>query len=360
LIIIDKCTYFYAEIKVIDNLFHKHLNLLIQHMKTILSFPNFFFSFFIVLGLTFFPNPASAQFGKQLSNSIQRAAERVVERKLTQKVEKKVSEKMDSILVDDKKKPANHGESSNTNKSTSTSSNASTTSTIPSENKTVVSWSFDMTTTDKNGKLSKMNYKISFDKSASGMKGTSEENGKNQNAFWMIGDLQEKELIFVSGETKEGKPKGTKIKMGGENLMFRMVERLAKKNMDNKVQECGTSMTNIKKTGASKKIQGYNCSEYLLENDCSKSTFWITTDIDLTMDLRENYLFGFNVNALGAVNATKEWVKAGYPEKGASLEMDYLNKKDNTRFKSVITDFRKGEIYLDVFDTSGMEINATK
>jgi demethoxyubiquinone hydroxylase (CLK1/Coq7/Cat5 family) len=361
LTIIDKCTYFYGKFKIhLSNPFQ-------QHMKTIPAFPNLLFSFLLLLGFALLPTAATAQFGKRLGESVQRAAERVVERKLTQKVEKKVSEKMDSVLVDDKKKqPTNNNgtkpSSSSTSSSTSTNdASSSATPQIPSENKAVASWTMDMTTTDKNNKVNKMNYKISFDKTASAMKGTMEENGKSKNTFWMIGDLQDKELIFISGEGKDGKPKGTKIKMGSENFMFRIVERVAKKSMENKSQECGTENTTVKKTGATKKIQGYNCSEYIAENSCSKSTFWITTEIDLTVDLRENYLFGFNINAMGAVNASKEWTKAGYPEKGASLEMDFLNKKDNTRVQSTLRDFRKDEIYLDVFNTAGMEIqDATK
>ncbi len=337
-------------------------------MKTIPSSssfsPNFFFSFLMLCSFVFFSTEAKAQFGKRLGESVQRAAERVVERKLTQKVEKKVSEKMDSVLVDDKKKqPTNNGGGTKSSSSSSASSNDASNSTtpIPSENKTVVSWNYDMTITDKNSKVSKMNYKISFDKTASAIKGTTEDNGKSKNTFWMIGDLQDKELIFISGESKDGKPKGTKIKMGSENFMFRIVERIAKKSMDNKNQECGTETTTVKKTGATKKIQGYNCAEYVMDNSCSKATFWITTDIDLTVDIRENYLFGFNVNAMGGVNASKEWAKAGYPEKGASLEMDFLNKKDNARVQSTLRDFRKDEIYPDVFNTAGMEIqDATK
>ncbi|MEY4905091.1 MAG: hypothetical protein RLZZ292_2906 [Bacteroidota bacterium] len=334
-------------------------------MKTIPFFPNLLFSFLMLLGFALIPKDASAQFGKRLGESVQRAAERVVERKLTQKVEKKVSEKMDSVLMDDKKKQQTNSNgtkaSSSSTSSTNTNNASSSATPIPSENKTVASWNVDMTTTDKNNKVSKMNYKISFDKTASAMKGTMEENGKSKNTFWMIGDLQDKELIFISGEDKDGKPKGTKIKMGSENFMFRIVERIAKKSMENKSQECGIENMTIKKTGATKKIQGYNCSEYITENSCSKSTFWITTELDLTVDLRENYLFGFNVYAMGAVNASKEWAKAGYPEKGASLEMDFLNKKDNTRVQSMLRDFKKGEIYPEVFNTAGMEIqDATK
>lgn len=78
-----------------------------------------------------------------------------------------------------------------------------------------------------------------------------------------------------------------------------------------------TEFEGLKKTGNSKKILGYNCEEFVTQNDSNKYSFWITQELSL---FHKNMLFNLS-ESLGANTFDHIPEEA----KGFMMEMSYEN-----------------------------------
>ncbi len=81
--------------------------------------------------------------------------------------------------------------------------------------------------------------------------------------------------------------------------------------------EDDTEFEGLKKTGRSKKILGYNCEEFVTQNDSNKYSFWITQELSL---FHKNMLFNLS-ESLGANTFDHIPEEA----KGFMMEMSYEN-----------------------------------
>lgn len=109
--------------------------------------------------------------------------------------------------------------------------------------------------------------------------------------------------------------------------------KMAGKMADNHQEKVGK--TTVTKTGATKVILGYNCTEYLATNeDGSKTDFWVTTEAEFE-------------NSTIAESITKNMKTAPegeYGEGGLMMEFTSYNKKSEAEMHMIMTEFNKEAI----------------
>lgn len=104
--------------------------------------------------------------------------------------------------------------------------------------------------------------------------------------------------------------------------------------------EDDTEFEGLKKTGNSKKILGYNCEEFVTQNDSNKYSFWITQELSL---FHKNMLFNLS-ESLGANTFDHIPEEA----KGFMMEMSYENfsKKEKGFMKVLDIEKTNNSIFM--------------
>lgn len=102
---------------------------------------------------------------------------------------------------------------------------------------------------------------------------------------------------------------------------------------ETKLVDDDTEFENLKKTGRSKEILGYNCEEFLAQNDSNKFTYWVTKELSL---FHKNMLFNLS-ESLGG-NTFDQIPEAA---KGFMMEMTYENFSTKEKGSMQVLDIQK-------------------
>jgi len=98
---------------------------------------------------------------------------------------------------------------------------------------------------------------------------------------------------------------------------------------ENMAENVDTEFKDIVKTGKTKKIMGYDCDEYVSQNEMNKFSFWVTKELNL---FQKNMFFNLSKSLGGNTFAN-------IPEEAQGLMMEmnyeYLNKPEKGSMKVV-------------------------
>lgn len=92
------------------------------------------------------------------------------------------------------------------------------------------------------------------------------------------------------------------------------------------------STATITKTGNTKKILGYNCEEYLIQDEKHKSNVWITTEIKLDYTKLSKAIGGQKGSASGS---------SEFDGQGMMMEMTSYNKKGEAETHMIMTEYKE-------------------
>lgn len=95
-------------------------------------------------------------------------------------------------------------------------------------------------------------------------------------------------------------------------------------------QEQSSSGVTVTKTGNKKVILGYNCEEYIIQDDKTKSVVWVTTEIKI--DYAKVY---------AAMSRGKSQGMEGMADKGMMMEMTGYNKKGEADVHMIMTEYKE-------------------
>lgn len=101
--------------------------------------------------------------------------------------------------------------------------------------------------------------------------------------------------------------------------------------MASKQAEASASAT-VTKTGNTKKILGYTCEEYLIQDEKHKSNVWITTEIKLDYTKWSKAFGGQKGSASGS---------SEFDGQGMMMEMTSYNKKGEAETHMIMTDYKE-------------------
>lgn len=93
-----------------------------------------------------------------------------------------------------------------------------------------------------------------------------------------------------------------------------------------------TSKATVTKTGNTKKILGYNCEEYLIQDDKHTSNVWITTEIKLDYTKIAKVFGGQKGSASGS---------SDFDSQGMMMEMTSYDKKGAAEMHMIMTEYKE-------------------
>lgn len=176
----------------------------------------------------------------------------------------------------------------------------------------------EVITTDKKGRTERMEFRYLFPEEEAyvGMEFTSMGEGEEMPPSFSIFDMEEKQMVTLieSG----GQKMGVAISLDPETLNASDWEEQ---------EEWDEEELQFRKTGRTKKILGYTCEEYVMEQEEGKSTFWVTDETDLHI--------GMAMGAMSAGSQQGQQQQAQYdlPEdfpQGAMLEMTFEDYEEES------------------------------
>lgn len=97
-------------------------------------------------------------------------------------------------------------------------------------------------------------------------------------------------------------------------------------------QNEATSKATVTKTGNTKKILGYTCEEYLIQDEKYKSNVWITTEIKLDYTKLSKAIGGQKGTASGS---------SEFDGQGMMMEMTSYNKKGEAETHMIMTEYKE-------------------
>lgn len=146
------------------------------------------------------------------------------------------------------------------------------------------------------------------------MKFTSDDESSRNSEGLMIFDYKNKAMIILSSEN--GEKSGMVTPIAVDETDFEEMEKT-----DAAYDEEMEKYTNLKKTGNTKKILGYNCDEYVYQDEQGKISYWFSDDVDI-----------FNSGLFGGIEGLSMFF-AGQMPKGMMLQMEsenFTNKEKST------------------------------
>lgn len=214
-----------------------------------------------------FSGTANAQFFKKLGNKIEKAAEKTIEKKAVQKTTKETEEAFDSTINKKAKKDKNKKQTSTPNVS-----KVDPASNYAFKHKAVMHM--------KSGK-DEIDF-VYYLPNTDDYFGMAIKDKKEEQDFMMVYDVA-REAMFTFMENG-----GQKMKMGVE---FKT----------NTVEDKSPGFE-IKATGNTKTVLGYNCKEYKMIGDNITATTWVTKDVNIRFP---STLYNDKKNN----NNSQEWMK---------------------------------------------------
>lgn len=263
-------------------------------------------------------NNLEAQLLKKLKNRVKEATEDVIADKAAEKVAQESGKALDSLLdIDPDYQPQYPQQIQQMM--------AAGSENIPVEESYLFNTrvTYKMTMTDKK-KSSIVNYEMWFSEKEAYMatKVEGDENTDSRDmpsAVISILDDKNQAMIILMEEQKMA-----------QLLSMSKIKDIAVK--ENEIDANDTDFKNIKKTGNTKKILGYNCEEFMSENESNKFSFWVTKELAL---FQKNMFF--NVSQSLGGNTFEDIPQEA---QGFMMEMNYENLSNNEKGNMIVVDIQ--------------------
>jgi len=155
----------------------------------------------------------------------------------------------------------------------------------------------------------------------------------SEGALWMLNDAGGATTSAISDYENE-----VMIMLNDKDntamvMSMEWSNKMAGKMADNHQEKVGK--TTVTKTGATKVILGYTCTEYLATNeDGSKTDFWVTTEA----------AFENSTIAQSITKNMKTAPEGEYGEGGLMMEFTSYNKKSEAEMHMIMTEFNKDAV----------------
>ncbi len=277
-------------------------------MKTTLKF--LLFTFLLLQ----FPNQSDGQI---LRRSLNKLGRKVVEKKVEKEVDKKIDEVADSIVrAMDNEEPMTAEEKKEAEDNRRKAGNLMG-SMMGGINKVDLPATFDfdyrikMEMEDEKGKITYMTTFLNDNSSVMGYE-LKNDDMKGANNQFMVMDF-EKEYMATFSEDK-----GKKIAMSMP-LPMNMITSMAAEKMEDQQDDKNYS---IEKTGNTKTINGYSCTEYIITDDENIQNVWMTKDVEVNT--------GF-FNLLSQMMKEKQKVENPMIGEGYPILIEMIEKKKNKK-----------------------------
>jgi hypothetical protein len=184
-----------------------------------------------------------------------------------------------------------------------------------------------VTTTDKKNKVEENDMEWMLSEGAFGMV-VVDPKGKNPDSK-IIFDFEHGSFITLTED--DGEKTGMAIAMDKDQIAASIEEG---------VEEGTVGNGSFKKTGKTKTILGYSCSEYTFKDEETEGSMWMTTEIDVEM----NRVFGMMTQ--GSKN--KSTLPENYPQ-GYAMEMNSRDTKRNETHHYLVTEIdTSADINIDL------------
>lgn len=264
---------------------------------------------------------AHAQILKKLKKRVQDATEEVIIDKAAEKAAQETEKAMDSILEID---PDYESEVVKQLQNSMTQSSEG----LPIEDlykfNTAVFYEMELQETDKS---SIVEYIMWFSENenymATQVKNVSSKSSEKENmpvSMFTVLDENHKAMIVFMEEQKLA-----------QLLSMDTLKELSE--LENESDEIDTDYSELKKSGKTKKILGYDCEEFISENSQNKFSMWVTQALDL---YQKNMFFSLN-ESLGGNTFNHIPDEA----KGFMMEMHYENLVNGEKSKMTVTKINK-------------------
>lgn len=262
-----------------------------------------------------------AQILKKLKKRVQEATEEVIVDKAADKAAQETSKALDSILEIDpdyESKAARQLQNSMTQSSEG----------LPVEEmynfNTAVFYNMEF---DEKDESSTVEYVMWFSENenymATQVKNVSSKKSEKENmpaSMFTVLDEKNKAMIVFIEEQKMA-----------QVLSMDTMKELSE--MENESDEIDTDYSDLKNSGKTKKILGYDCEEFISENTENKFSMWVTQDVNL---YQKNMFFSLN-ESLGG----KKFSHIPNEAKGFIMEMHYENLANGEKGKMLVTKIEK-------------------
>ena len=292
--------------------------------------PILLFSLLTILSI----NSLEAQLLKKLKKRVQEATEDVIAEKAAQKVAQESGKALDSLLEIDPDYQAKYPEHM-------AQMMAAGSENIPIEDSytfnTMVIYEMSITDEDKS---SEVNYEMWFSENAPYMATQVNNNAQPDpkdmpSAILSILDDKNQAMIIVMEEQK----------------MAQLLSMSKIKNSaiaESEAEETDTAFEALKKTGNSKQILGYTCEEFVSENESSKLSFWVTTELTL---FQKNMFFNMS-QSLGG----NTFGEIPSEAKGFMMEMNYEDLSSKEKSKMQVVDIKNETKEINMMEYQRMNL----
>jgi Domain of unknown function (DUF4412) len=152
------------------------------------------------------------------------------------------------------------------------------------------------------------------------MKFTSTEAEEQNSEGLMVFDYKNKAMIILSNE--DGEKSGMVTPIAADESVY-------DEDVNTEYDEDFEKYSNIKKTGNSKKILGYNCDEYMYKDEQGKISYWFTDEVDI-----------FNSSLFGGIEQLSMFFAGQMPE-GMMLQMESEDFNSNEKFQLNVKEINK-------------------
>jgi hypothetical protein len=273
-------------------------------------------------------NSLQAQLLKKLKKRVQETTEDVIAEKAAQKAAQESGKALDSLLDIDPEYQANYEKQLNIMMA---GGNDSIHTEDSYEFKTQIL--YRMTTTGKD-KTSEVDYEMWFDNDAPYM-ATRVVDNKNSDPR----DMPASVLTIMDNKNNAMIVLMEKQKMAQVISMKKMKDVAT---AENETEQIETELPEIKKTGNTKKIMGYQCEEFVSENKTSKYSFWVTRELAL---FQKNMFFNMSKSLGGN---TFDYI----PEdaQGLMMEMNYEDFEQQEKGSMKVVDIQKTQKSVSMSD----------
>lgn len=292
--------------------------------------PILLFSLLTILSI----NSLEAQLLKKLKKRVQEATEDVIAEKAAQKVAQESGKALDSLLEIDPDYQAKYPEHM-------AQMMAAGSENIPIEdsytfNTMVI---YEMTITDGDNS-SEVNYEMWFSENAPYMATQVNNNAQPDpkdmpSAILSILDDKNQAMIIVMEEQK----------------MAQLLSMSKIKNSaiaESEEEETDTAFEALTKTGNSKQILGYTCEEFVSENESSKLSFWVTTELTL---FQKNMFFNMS-QSLGG----NTFGEIPSEARGFMMEMNYEDLSSKEKSKMQVVDIKNETKEINMMEYQRMNL----
>lgn len=319
-----------------------------QSFKTITNMKARFIGLMLVGGILISANPASAQFKDLLNKGVNKA--------LDSKLKKEEEERKKKDAEQKKAQGQQQNQSGNQSQGNSNPAGNFMQKKMMGmmgmkdvKHETVYTFTSSMTmemqSTDSLGKKSeKVLYTTFFDKNSRSFAmefETTDKETKQKQQSQFIYDYKNWAMLILGG--KSGEKSGIAMEIPKDSTIEAQQKQGNQPNQEQVKKDYNDYVSNYKATGRSKTIAGYNCSEYVYENNEGRSEVWVTKDV--VFDYSKAY------GQMGVTGLTYSGAGYGF---GTAMEWHFIDKDSKARSDMSVVDIKPSN--PKSFDLTGYQI----